>query len=103
MTNPQRPISEDDLHAFVDERLTEPSRGTVARYLENNPVAARRVVAYQVQRQALREAFASSGDQSLPSKLDLQHILASRLRSRPTATWRIAAAVALALGVGGSV
>src|SRR5690348_10976748 len=100
MTDPQRQIGEDDLQAFVDERLPEPSREAVARYLESNPVTARRVAAYQVQRHVLREAFASRGDQPLPPQLDLQVILASRLRRRPTATWRMAAAIALALAVG---
>ena len=50
MSDAARPIDEDDLHAFVDGQLTPDRRASLQRYLDSNPDAARRVAAYQLQR-----------------------------------------------------
>ncbi len=100
MSGPQ-PVSSDDLHAFVDGQLPPAERDEVARRLETDAEAAQLVAAYQVQRQALRAAFAARASEPVPSRLALARILEERHRRRP-APWRMAAAVLLALGVGGA-
>ena len=53
-----RPITEDDLHAYVD-RVLEPERqAEVAAYLGEHPDVARRVAAFTDQRDLLRAALA---------------------------------------------
>jgi len=52
--HPIRPISEDDLHAFVDDALDGPRRGEVAAYLAAHPAVAARTTAWRTQRQQLR-------------------------------------------------
>jgi anti-sigma factor RsiW len=101
MSDPARPIDEDDLHAFVDGQLALDRRTALQRYLEANPDAARRVAAYQAQRTALRAAFIRPQTEVLPPRLYLARILEER-RQRRLARWRIAAAIALAFGVGGT-
>jgi anti-sigma factor RsiW len=101
MSDPARPIEEDDLHAFVDGQLAPDRRVALERYLDSNPDAARRVATYQAQRAELRAIFLASEAGPLPAGLDLATILRER-RDRRFARWRIAAAIALALGIGGA-
>ena len=56
MTN--RPITEDDLHAYVDGVLEPEREAEVAAYLEGHPDMARRVSAFSDQRDLLRKALA---------------------------------------------
>ena len=59
-----RPITEDDLHAYVDGVL-EPERQTeVTAYLEHHPEVARRVATFSGQRELLREAVRASLNQA---------------------------------------
>lgn len=70
-----RPIGEDDLHAYVDERL-EPARARqVITYLAAHPEAAERVAAYARQREALRAALALVAAEPVPAGLRLPCIL----------------------------
>ena len=100
MTDPERPIGEDDLHAYVDRQLEPADRRRVEQYLASDADAARRVSAYQAQREALRAAFAARTG-PLPPELRLSHILGQRRRQR-WVPWSLAAGIVLALGVGGA-
>ena len=63
MTN--RPITEDDLHAYVDGVLEPEREAEVAAYLEDHPDMARRVAAFSDQRDLLRKALAPIADEPL--------------------------------------
>jgi anti-sigma factor RsiW len=91
------PISEDDLHAYVDGQLEASRQPAVERYLEENPEAAHRVSAYQTQREAIRMAFKVDVAGTIPLQLTLTHIVARRNRN---SRMLIAASVVLALGIG---
>jgi anti-sigma factor RsiW len=97
----ERPISEDDLHAFVDRSL-DPDREEVVRcYLDAHPDAAARVSDYASQREALRQALAPIAEEPIPSRLNLDRLLAER-RKPQSRSWPIAAACAfLAVGSAG--
>jgi anti-sigma factor RsiW len=62
-------ITEDDLHAYVDDALTAERRGEVEAYLAEYPADAERVCAYQAQNQALRSLFNPVLDEPLPDNL----------------------------------
>jgi anti-sigma factor RsiW len=97
----ERPISEDDLHAFVDRSLDPDREAVVRRYLDAHPDAARRVSDYASQRQALRQALAPIAEEPIPSRLNLDRLLAER-RKPQRRSWPIAAACAfLAVGTAG--
>jgi anti-sigma factor RsiW len=100
MSGSDRPVSEDDLHAFVDEQLTPERRAMVLRYLQDHPVEAARVAAYAAQRDALRAALAEQHDPTVPPQLD-PRVLIRRRQEHRVLLWRTAAAVVLAFGVGG--
>ena len=58
-----RPITEDDLHAYVDGVLEPEREAEVAAYLEGHPDMARRVAAFSDQRDLLRKALAPIADE----------------------------------------
>ena len=52
------PITEDDLHGFVDHLLDSARRSEVQTYLDDHPEIAARIAAFSRQREALRAAAA---------------------------------------------
>ncbi|MEN3351558.1 MAG: hypothetical protein V7632_5193 [Bradyrhizobium sp.] len=97
-----RPISEDDLHAYVDRALEPERQAEVATYLENHPDVAKRVANFSDQRSRLRSALAPIAEEPLPPQLNLSRIIESRRRRPPSFRWAIAAMLMLAIGgIGG--
>lgn len=93
-----RPITEDDLHGYVDLHLEPERRAEVAAYLDAHPDVARRVATFSGQRDLLRSALAPIADEPLPPELNLSRIIEDR-RRRPSRLWWAVAAMLL-LGVG---
>ncbi len=96
-----RPVNEDDLHAYVDGRLDADGARCVARYLDANPEAAARTRAWQAGGEMLRAALAAKAAEPVPSRLNLARLAETR-QARAWAPARIAATLALALGMGGA-
>ncbi len=101
MSEADRPIGEDDLHAYVDGQLSAARRQMVEDRLRRDPDIAGRVADFQAQREVIRAAFASSAAGPLPTELSLAHIIGSRRDRGRKRFWRMAASVVLALGMGG--
>jgi anti-sigma factor RsiW len=99
MSEPGSPVSEEDLHAYVDGRLDAERRDAVDRYLRDHPDAAASITTDISQRNALREAFRAYAASPTPPQLNLSRLVEERLRRR-RAPWRVAAAIVLAFGVG---
>ena len=98
-----RPITEDDLNGFVDQRLDAVRHAEVIAYLDSHPDVARRVAGYRQQRDQLRAAFGSIAEEPIPPELDLSRMIAERRAPRPASRWSmaIAATVLLTVGVAG--
>jgi anti-sigma factor RsiW len=93
-----RPITEDDLHAYVD-RVLEPERqAEVAAYLGDHPDVAKRVAAFSDQRDQLRAALAPIAEEPLPAELNLSRIIENRARRPSLARWAMAAMLLLSIG-----
>src|SRR5258708_24343408 len=93
-----RPITEDDLHAYVD-RVLEPERqAEVAAYLGDHPDVAKRVAAFADQRDQLRAALAPIAEEPLPPELNLSRIIENRARRPSVARWAMAAMLLLIIG-----
>jgi anti-sigma factor RsiW len=93
-----RPITEDDLHAYVDCVLEPERHVEVASYLENHPDVAKRISAYSSQRDLLRTALAPIAEEPLPPQLNLSRIVESRRRRVVPTWWAIAAILFLSIG-----
>ena len=97
-----RPVSEDDLHGYVDDRLDPGRREEVEAYLQAHPQVATRVADYRGQREALRAAFAPAAAAPLPPQLNLERMVAARHARTSSAGWRLAASLAVTLALGAS-
>jgi anti-sigma factor RsiW len=97
-----RPISEDDLHAFVDELLDGARRNEVQAYLDTHPNVAAQVAGFRRQRAALRAAVAPIADELIPPRLNLRQLMDARRRSREWSSWRSMVAAVLLLVAGGA-
>lgn len=96
MTN--RPITEDDLHAYVDGVLESERQAEIAAYLEGHPDVAKRIAGFADQRELLRKALAPIADEPLPPQLNLSRIIEGRQRRRLPFGWAIAAMLMLSIG-----
>jgi anti-sigma factor RsiW len=100
VSDPSRPIAEEELHAYVDGQLEADRHPAVLRYLQDHPDVARQVAAWNDQREALQAALASVAAEPIPPRLGLERLVQQRL-GRRSLPWRAAAAAVLAFGLGG--
>jgi anti-sigma factor RsiW len=96
-----RPITEDDLHAYVDQALEPERRREVAAYLDDHPDVAKRVTAFDGQRDLLRAALAPIAEEPLPAALNLARIIENRRRQPSRVGWAVAAMLLLSIGGAG--
>jgi anti-sigma factor RsiW len=96
-----RPITEDDLHAYVDAVLDPARQAEVAAYLEAHPEFAARVQGYIRQRDDMVAALAPIAEEPVPAELNLARLIEARRRPRAN-WWRAAAAAVLLFGCGGA-
>lgn len=92
-----QPLTEQDLHAFADDRLEPARRIEVETALFERDDLAQRAQAWRAQNQLLHRAFDAVLEEPVPARL----LEASRPRPG-AASWRLAAAVAW-LAVGGVI
>ncbi len=76
------PITEDDLHGYVDQVLAPERRAEVEAYLAEHPEVARRVAGYAAQRDGLRRALGPVAEEPVPPQLSLARMIEAR---RPSA------------------
>ena len=101
MSDPLRPIAEEELHAYIDGQLDMARQPDVLRYLQEHPDVAQQVAAWRAQREALRAAFGPVAAEPIPPRLGLERLIQQRL-GRRWVPWRAAAAIVLAFGLGGA-
>lgn len=99
-TTPDRPIDDEELHAFVDGQLDADRTRTIENYLRENVEAAAQVSAYRAQNQALHDSFDEILDDPVPPTL----LIAARTRVwwRGWATAAAAAAIVIGVFAGGA-
>ena len=97
----RRPITEEDLHAYIDRRLDPAREIEVEKYLELHPAEAERIAGYAEQRAALRAALAPFAEEPVPPQLNLASLIEAR-RAPRFQSWRAAAAAVLLLALGGA-
>jgi anti-sigma factor RsiW len=64
-----QPISEDDLHAYVDGDIAPGRRLDIALYLARHPAEAARMEVFRAQREAIRALFDDLVHQPVPWRL----------------------------------
>lgn len=96
-----RPITEEDLHAYVDVALDAARRAQVDEYLQHHPDVAQRVRGYVQQREALRAMLDPVAEEPVPPQLNLASLVEAHRRPSRDVVWRAAAAAVLVFGLGG--
>jgi anti-sigma factor RsiW len=69
MTDRKIPVTEDELHAYVDGELPPERRGDVEAWLATHPEDAERVRSWQTMAQALHARYDSVADEAVPKRL----------------------------------
>ena len=98
-----RSIEEEDLHAWVDGRLTPGDDEVVEAYFAAHPELRTRWSQYAEQREQLRAAFGGPAVKPIPARLRVAGLIAEQRRRHHRQFARIAAAAALLIagGIGG--
>lgn len=101
MIEPNSPITEDELHAYVDGELPADRRGAVEAWLASHPEEAARIATWRMQAEAMRKRYGALAEEPVPERLKLGRI------DRLAYGWRtwagIAAAATIAAFVIGGV
>lgn len=98
-----RSIEENDLHAWVDGRLSPADNEAVEAYFAAHPELRARWLQYAEQREELRAAFRGPAEEPIPPRLRVARLMAARRRGHHRRFARMAAAVVLLIagGIGG--
>jgi anti-sigma factor RsiW len=86
MRENELPVTEDELHAYVDGELPRDRFAAVEAWLAAHPDDAARVASWRLQTNAIRARYAGVAAQPVPSKFNLNRM---SYASRP---WKMAAA-----------
>src|SRR5262245_15733315 len=93
----ESPVTEEELHAYVDGELPAERRAAVERWLAGHGDDAARVASWRAQADAIRARYGAVAAEPVPPRFDLAKL------ARSTRRWpRIAAAAALVAFVAGA-
>ncbi|MBA3056757.1 MAG: anti-sigma factor [Gammaproteobacteria bacterium] len=99
----QQPLTEDEIHALVDERLTPDALAAVHKRLAHDPAAQSTIAQWQQHRDALRRLHQHILDEPVPAPLMAAGQQTAAAQQDIHQRWRwggMAAGVMLAFGVG---
>src|SRR5512147_2301876 len=75
MTDPKIPVTEDELHAYVDNELPAERRGDVETWLASHPDDAERVQSWRAMAEALHARYDSVANEPVPKRLELDRLM----------------------------
>lgn len=111
MSEQQNPVTQDEIHAYVDGTLSEARRADVERELERNPELAARASDFFALNNLLHERYDRVLNEPLPARLRVaapqpqaQTVHDTGSATRPAANWPrfagLAATLVLGVGIG---
>ncbi|MGB8608649.1 anti-sigma factor family protein [Bradyrhizobium sp.] len=75
MSDPKIPVTEDELHAYVDNELPAERRGDVEAWLAAHPDDAERVRSWRAMAEALHARYDSIADEPVPKRLEIERLV----------------------------
>jgi anti-sigma factor RsiW len=75
MTDPKIPVTEDELHAYVDNELPAERRGDVEAWLATHPDCAERVRAWREMAEELHARYNHIADETVPRRLEIERLV----------------------------
>ena len=91
MVDREPPVTEEELHAYVDGELAADRRGAVEQWLAHHGEDAARVAAWRAQADAIRARYGAIANEPVPARFDLDRLARAGRRR-----WRLAAAAVIA-------
>ena len=101
MTAVHSPVTEDELHAYVDGELPADRKEAVANWLAAHPGEAATVAAWRAQAEAIRARFGAVAQEPVPARLKLEQIMRQSGAGRRSFAAFAAAAAVAAFVIGG--
>src|ERR1700741_1933464 len=71
MIEREPPVTEDELHAYVDGQLADDRRAVVEQWLAEHAEDAARVTAWRAQADAMRARYGAIANEPVPPRFDL--------------------------------
>src|SRR5258707_7607312 len=99
MTDRNIPVTEDELHAYVDNELPAERRSDVEAWLASHPDDAARVQSWRAMADALHARYDSVIDEAVPKRLEIERLIQQPRRW----VYGAIAATLAAFIIGGSV
>ena len=75
MTDRKIPVTEDELHAYVDNELPAERRGDVEAWLAAHPDDAERVQSWRAMADALHARYDAVADEPVPKRLEIERLV----------------------------
>ena len=75
MNDPRIPVTEDELHAYVDNELPAERRGDVEAWLVAHPDDAERVGSWRAMADALHARYDGVADEPVPKRLEIERLV----------------------------
>jgi len=75
MTDRNIPVTEDELHAYVDNELPAERRSDVEAWLASHPDDAARVQSWRAMAEALHARYDSVADEAVPKRLEIERLV----------------------------
>src|SRR4051794_41572596 len=75
MTDSGIPVTEDELHAYVDNELPAERRGDVEAWLATHPDDAGRVQAWRAMAEMLHARYDQVADEAVPKRLEIERLV----------------------------
>ena len=75
MTDPGIPVTEDELHAYVDNELPSERCGDVEAWLAAHPDDAARVQSWRAMAEALHARYDSIAEEAVPKRLEIERLV----------------------------
>jgi anti-sigma factor RsiW len=75
MTDPKIPVTEDELHAYVDNELPAERRGDVEAWLAAHAEDAERVQSWRTMAEALHARYDAVADEEVPRRLEIERLM----------------------------
>ncbi len=103
MTEHDSPVTEDELHAYVDGELPDDRKDAVAAWLASHSDDAAMVAAWRAQADSIRARYGAVAQEPIPERLQLDRVLADAQPRGRRFMAMAAAAVFAAFVAGGGV
>jgi len=75
MSDSKIPVTEDELHAYVDNELPAERRGDVEAWLAGHPEDAERVQSWRAMAEALHARYDAVADEPVPKRLEIERLV----------------------------